>query len=317
MPRVTPESARGLDVDGILLLDKPAGPTSNQALQRAKRLYGARKAGHAGTLDPLATGLLPLLFGEATKFASYLSNASKTYEATLLLGTTTTTGDLAGDVVEQRPACVTARGFEAAVARFRGVISQIPPMYSALKVEGRPLYERARRGEVVDRAAREVSIDELSVLAMRDGEADIRVRCSKGTYIRVLGEDIGRTLGCGATLTSLRRTGVGPFEISAAFSFEALQDVADADRLHFLRPIEAGLDHVPRLMLDTDEARRLRDGQPIVIEETRVTSGTIRLYHRGSDSFLGLGTCTPGLVRALRLVTSAANLPSSRFATAK
>lgn len=302
MSGARPEADRA--PDGILLLDKPAGPSSNQALQHAKRLFGARKAGHAGTLDPLATGLLPILFGEATKFAAYLSNAFKVYEATLLLGTRTTTGDLAGEIIEQRPACVTPQALESVAARFRGAISQIPPMHSALKLGGRPLYELARRGQVVERAARQVHIDELVVCALRSCEVDIRVRCSKGTYIRVLAEDIGAALGCGASLKSLRRTGVGPFEISAAFSFDEVQAASAVERLRMPCPIDAGLTHIPKLTLDADEAKRLSQGQTLALAPARATDGTVRLYEAAGGRFIGLGVCAAGVVRPLRLVVA-------------
>jgi tRNA pseudouridine55 synthase len=290
-------------VNGVLLLDKPAGPSSNQALQRVKRLLGARKAGHAGTLDPLATGLLPILLGEATKFASYLSDATKVYEATLLLGVTTNTGDLAGEVIERHPVAVSAESVEAAAAHFRGTISQIPPMHSALKVGGKPLYELARRGEVVERQAREVHIDELTVGGVRGDEVDIRVRCSKGTYIRVLAEDLGRVLGCGATLKQLRRVQVGPFGIAHAVSLDDLE-VAQVDaRLHLLLPVDAGLDHIASVRLGSDAMARIRRGQDVAAGAPPVTAGTVRLYEAGCGRFAGLGELAEGVVRPLRLVS--------------
>jgi len=302
-------------VDGVLLLDKPSGPTSNQALQRAKRLFGARKAGHAGTLDPLATGLLPLLFGEATKFAGWLSGAVKTYEATLLLGTVTTTGDLAGEIVQQQAAHVTRAVVESVLDRFRGTIFQIPPMYSALKVRGTPLYELARRGEVVERSAREVRIDELLLEDVRGDEVDIRVTCSKGTYIRVLGEEVGAALGCGATLKRLRRIGVGPFDLGSMHSFDEIERLVDADRIALLRPIEAGLEHLPKFEVPEELTRRLMQGQAVALDKAQHVSGTVRLYEAGSDRFIGLGSVCGDSIQPDRLVAwPSSPVPSGRSA---
>jgi len=289
-------------VDGVLLLDKPSGPTSNQALQRAKRLFGARKAGHAGTLDPLASGLLPLLFGEATKFAGWLSGAVKTYEATLLLGTVTTTGDLAGAIVQQQAAHVTRSVVEPVMDRFRGTISQIPPMYSALKVKGTPLYELARRGEVVERSPREVRIEELLLGDVRGDEVDIRVTCSKGTYIRVLGEEVGAALGCGATLKRLRRIGVGPFDLASTHSFEEIEVLGAAERVGLLRPIEAGLEHLPRCEVPLELTRRIMQGQAVALGKAQNAPGTVRLYEAGSGRFIGLGSVCGDSIQPDRLV---------------
>jgi len=296
-----PERAARRPVDGVLLLDKPSGPTSNQALQRAKRLFGARKAGHAGTLDPMATGLLPVMFGEATKFAGWLSGAIKTYEATLLLGTTTTTGDLTGEVLGQQSVRVDDGAIESAVARFRGTIDQVPPMFSAIKLGGRPLYELARRGEVVERAARKIQIMDLSILARRGEELDIRVTCSKGTYIRVLAEEIGASLGCGAALKHLRRLAVGPFSVSNATSFETVEGANDAERVRFLLPVEAGVNHLPSIEISLEQAYRIAQGQSItVIHEA--SEGTIRIYERGTRKFLGIGDISGSVVQPVRLV---------------
>src|SRR5512145_1232425 len=197
---------RGERVDGVLLLDKPVGVTSNRALQTARRLLNARKAGHTGTLDPMASGLLPVMLGEATKFSADLLDADKSYRATVRLGVTTTTGDGEGEVIERRPVALAPGDVEAALQRLTGAIEQVPPMHSALKREGRPLYELARAGIEVERAPRPVRIDRLQVVERADDALVLDVDCSKGTYVRVLAEDLGRALGCGAHLAALRRT---------------------------------------------------------------------------------------------------------------
>ena len=209
-------------VNGILVLDKPLGLTSNAALQKVRWLLNAEKAGHTGSLDPLATGVLPLCFGEATKFSQYLLDADKGYETLMQLGATTTTGDAEGDVLERRPVTTGQKELEAVLPQFRGPIQQIPPMYSALKKDGQPLYKLARAGEVVERAARSVTILRLELLACTTDKARLQVACSKGTYIRTLVEDIGQVLGCGAYVAELRRTQAGPFNLSQAVSLNSL-----------------------------------------------------------------------------------------------
>jgi len=218
-------SRRGQLLDGVLLLDKPEGLSSNHALQRAKRALDARKAGHTGTLDPFATGLLVCCFGRTTKIAGAMLNADKIYEATLAFGSETDSGDLTGNVVSTAEAfqSVERDAFDSVLPAFRGEIQQIPPMYSALKRDGKPLYKYAREGIEVEREPRQVSIHDLQVLAFDGQQAKISVHCSKGTYIRTLAQDIGRALGCGAHLVALRRTAVGPFSIDNAVSLEALQ----------------------------------------------------------------------------------------------
>ena len=292
------------DVDGILLLDKPAGPSSNQALQRVKRILAARKAGHAGTLDPLATGLLPILLGEATKFAGALSDADKVYEATVWFGVTTTTGDLDGEVLERRPVDLQAEAMRQAAERFRGTIHQVPPMHSALKVGGRPLYERARRGETIERPSRVVHIAELAINASRGDECDISVRCSKGTYIRALAEDMGRVLGCGATVKRLRRTMVGPFAVTQAVSIEALERPG-AQWSDFLLPMDAALVDLPAIWLTSSAAAQVQQGQSVAVEAA--PTAMARLYERNSQRFLGVGCVTEeGTLQARRLVAARA-----------
>jgi len=248
-------------VDGVLLLDKPLGLTSNAALQGAKRLLQARKAGHAGTLDPMATGLLPLLFGEATKLAFLLTDADKTYLADVVLGVTTTTGDAEGAIVESRPVAVTPSQFEGALARFRGEITQVPPMYSALKRDGRPLYAYARAGEEVERQPRRVRIHRLELLAQSATTLRLRVECSKGTYIRTLAEDLGKALGCGGHLGALRRVASGAWGIEEAVTLDRLQDAPMEARSALLKPPAAALGDLPRITLQTADAAGFCKGQ--------------------------------------------------------
>lgn len=251
-------------VHGVLLLDKPLGLSSNDALQKAKWLLRAEKAGHTGTLDPLATGVLPLCFGAATKFSQLHLDADKTYEAVALLGVTTSTGDAEGEVIAERAVNVTPEQLAAVVGQFTGRIRQIPPMHSALKKDGKALYEYARAGIEVERAPRDVEIYELNVLqAPANGSKfaiQIKVKCSKGTYIRTLAEDIGAALGCGAHLTALRRVATGDFEVSRCVTLETLEGMDDAARLACLKPVESLLpDHEP-VLLDDENAGRFLSG---------------------------------------------------------
>ncbi|MCM5569722.1 tRNA pseudouridine(55) synthase TruB [Burkholderiaceae bacterium FT117] len=252
-------------VDGILLLDKPKGLSSNDALVRARRLLNALKAGHGGTLDPMASGLLPLMFGEATKFAADALDADKTYLADLTLGVTTDTGDAEGQVRERRQVAVSEEALRAACAAFVGPIDQVPPMHSALKREGKPLYEYARAGIELERAARRVTIHSIDVIdCALDGDAPratIRVACSKGTYIRTLAEDIGERLGCGAHLSMLRRERVGMLSLVDALGLEALEALDLPQRRARLAPVDALLAGLPRVDLDPQAAARFRNGQ--------------------------------------------------------
>ena len=257
------------DVTGILLLDKPQGLSSNQALQRVKRLFGASKAGHTGSLDPLATGLLPVCFGEATKIAGYLLGARKAYDAELRLGVTTTTDDAEGDVIGTHAVpALNASMFEAALGTLRGRITQTPPAYSAIKQGGVALYKRARRGETVQAPAREVDIYRLDVLAVEHDRVRLHVECGSGTYVRTIARDLGERLGCGAHLTALRRVWVDPFRTPAMWTLAELEaraaagGVAALDKL--LLPIEQALDALPALQLTDAEARDLRQGKRLV-----------------------------------------------------
>jgi tRNA pseudouridine55 synthase len=278
-------------VNGILLLDKPSGLTSNAALQLVKKLYRARKAGHTGSLDPLATGLLPICFGEATKISGFLLDADKDYRVTCKFGERTTTGDAEGEVLEQRPLNgLTDQQLRKVMDGFLGEIEQIPPMYSALKHKGERLYKLAREGVEVEREPRQVSIHALELLAFNAPVAEIRVHCSKGTYVRTLVEDIGEQLGCGAHVSGLRRIGVGPFDDTQLVDMQALEELAQEgeqalDRL--LLPIESGLAQWPGVSLTGDAAFYLRQGQPVLVPKAPST-GWVRLYE-GETRFLGMG----------------------------
>lgn len=254
---------RGEAVDGVLLLDKPAGLTSNHALQRALRLLGAAKAGHTGTLDPQATGLLPLTFGEATKFSSDLLDADKGYAATIALGVRTTTGDRDGDVVETRPVAVGEADVRAALARFTGTFEQVPPMHSAIKREGRALYELARAGIEVEREPRRVTVHRFDLVAFDGTNVDVDIDCSKGTYVRVLAEDVGAALGCGAHLAALRRTRVGGFSVDAAVTLDELDAMDLESRRARLLPVDTLIAGLERYDLGAHQARRFAQGQSL------------------------------------------------------
>lgn len=294
-------------VNGVLVLDKPRGMSSNQALQKVRWLLNAEKAGHTGSLDPLATGVLPLCFGEATKFSQYLLDADKAYETVARLGITTTTGDAEGEVVQETAVTVGREALEAVLPRFRGEIEQVPPMYSALKKDGQPLYKLARAGEVVEREARSVTIARLDLLAFEPPCATLSVACSKGTYIRTLVEDIGQVLGCGAHVAALRRTQAGPFALAQAITLEELERVhaeggnEALDR--FLLPVDAGLEHWPLLQLSEHSAYYWLHGQPVRAPEAP-KFGLLRVQdHQGR--FIGIGEVTDdGRIAPRRLIRS-------------
>lgn len=285
--------------DGALLLDKPVGITSNRALQDAKKLLGAKKAGHGGTLDPLASGLLLILAGEATKFAGPMLDADKEYLATVKLGVTTSTADAEGEVLEQRPVEVRAEQVAAALERFRGSIEQMPPMHSALKRDGVPLYKHARAGRTVERERRRVEIHELEILQCAPPLLELRVRCSKGTYIRALAEDIGAALGTGAHLAALRRTASGRFNVKDAVKLDELR--AMPDRRTALLPLRVLLEGLPSTELDAAEEARLRNGQPLKI--SGLEAG-LRALYRTDGAVIGLGEAqAEGILKALRLTS--------------
>lgn len=295
-------------LDGVLLLDKPVGLSSNDALIRAKRLLLAKKAGHTGTLDPLASGLLPLCFGEATKFSQDLLEADKTYEATMRLGVRTTTGDAEGDVLDTRVVECDRTAVEAALARFTGEIVQVPPMYSALKRDGKPLYEYARAGQTVEREGRNVTIHALDLLACDLPDVTFRVTCSKGTYVRTLAEDIGEALGCGAHLTMLRRTGVGALTLEHAVTLDALSDAAEAARDAWLQPVDALLSTFPLVRLDEACAKRFLHGQRLplsALDSIDAAEGQrVRVYD--AARLLGVARKANGVLAPERLVVTAA-----------
>jgi tRNA pseudouridine55 synthase len=285
-------------LDAALLLDKPVGLSSNAALQAAKRLYRASKAGHAGTLDPLASGLLLVLFGDATKFAGAQLNADKTYDATLRLGATTTTGDSEGEITGRWPVKVSRSQIEETLARFRGKISQVPPRYSALKVDGKPMYSLAREGKTVERRPREVLIHELRLVSLREELLELQVRCSKGTYVRSLAEDIGAALGTGAHLAALRRTATGGLSLRDATSLDALEAMTGTERERRLLPLEVLLRDLPRLDFSAEQERRFRNGQAIATGVAR--PGQYAVY--GPESLIGVGSADEcGLLRPIRL----------------
>jgi tRNA pseudouridine55 synthase len=294
-------------VNGVLILDKPLGMSSNQALQKVRWLLNAEKAGHTGSLDPLATGVLPLCFGEATKFSQYLLDADKAYETIAKLGVTTTTADAEGEVIEQREVTAGRETIEALLPRFRGDIEQVPPMYSALKKDGQPLYKLARAGEVVEREARSVTIARLEMLAFESPRATLAVSCSKGTYIRTLVEDLGRELGCGAHVAALRRTQAGPFQLSQSVTLEELEKAhaeggnEALDR--FLLPVDAGLEHWPLLQLSEHSAYYWLHGQPVRAPDMP-KFGMLRVQdHEGR--FIGIGEVVEdGRLAPRRLIRS-------------
>ena len=303
---------RGRNISGILLLDKPKGLSSNQALQRAKRLFGAAKAGHTGSLDPLATGVLPLCFGEATKFSQYLLDADKVYETRVFLGVRTSTGDAEGEVLERGDAShVDRAAVEEALDAFRGPIEQLPPMHSAIKRDGTPLYKLARAGIEVERKMRQVHIHRLDCLEFSPGaqaSLELRVGCSKGTYIRSLAEDIGHRLGCGGHVAELRRTAVGPFELAACVSLDALGALRDRDERAamdaLLAPMDRALDHLPLLHLPESSGFYLRQGQPVLVPNAPC-DGMVRVALETGE-FLGIGEILDdGRVAPRRLVVGA------------
>jgi tRNA pseudouridine55 synthase len=286
---------------GVLLLDKPLGWTSNDALQKTKGILRAEKAGHTGTLDPLATGLLPLCFGAATKFSQASLDADKTYRATLRLGQRTSTGDREGEVVDERPVAIDRAAIMAACARFTGTIDQLPPMHSALKKDGKALYEYARAGVEVDRPTRRVSILSIDIVEWHDTTLVIDVRCTKGTYIRTLGEDIGEALGCGAHLSALRRTASGPIGLSQAITIDALQALSEPDREARLLPPDALLSDLPSQSLVADEAGKFLSGLRRRVQLP--DCGLLRVYGPEPGAFLGTAHITAGELIADRLLS--------------
>ncbi len=308
----------GRPLDGVLLLNKAGGMTSNDALQRAKRLLFANKAGHTGSLDPLATGVLPLCFGEATKFSQFLLNADKRYRSTFRFGMTTTTGDADGETLSEINAGILTREqLEQALTEFEGDIKQVPSMYSALKHNGQPLYKLAREGKEVEREPRSVTIFEIKLLDFRPGhaaEADIEVHCSKGTYIRSIAEDLGSLLGCGAHVKTLHRCAAGPFDEASAVSLDELESERGEGRAedldHHLLPVDAPVAQFPRLDLPESTAFYFRQGNPVMdaqVYRLGEEGDMVRVFLEEAD-FLGVGEITDdGRVAPKRLVASVAD----------
>lgn len=282
-----------MPVHGVMLLDKPVGLSSNDALIKAKRLLNAEKAGHTGTLDPFATGLLPLCFGEATKFAQDLLEADKTYETVVHLGIRTTTGDTEGEALETMPVDVSRAQIERTLTQFTGEIQQVPPMHSALKRDGKPLYEYARAGITLEREARAVTIHLLELLDYQAPYLTLRVRCSKGTYIRVLGEDIGAALGCGAHLKALRRVQVGQLTIDGALTLEQFASHDESTRNALLAPVDALLTSFAAVQLPEELGRRFLQGQRLALGKENVSfpdhEGRVRVYRQTDGALLGTG----------------------------
>ena len=292
---------KGRSINGIVLLDKPAGITSNRALQIVRRLYDARKGGHTGSLDPFATGMLPLCLGEASKTAAFMIDANKSYLAVARLGEATDTGDIDGTVVSSGDIPeLTEETVKAVLSGFVGQIEQIPPMYSALKHQGQPLYKLAREGKTVERKARSVHIHSLELLRLDGNELEFRVLCSKGTYVRTLAEDIAGALGSCAHLVSLRRLHVDPFDTDDMVAMEQLENAAEAGGLEaYLLPVDAGLGTWPIVRLNDEESAGFRHGR--VLKRSGEPSGWVRVYGP-SDQALGLAECTgDGLLKPRRV----------------
>ena len=294
------------DIDGILLLDKPKGISSNQALQEARSVFKANKAGHTGSLDPLATGMLPICFGEATKFSAYLLDGSKSYRAVCQLGKTTTTADAEGEVTSESTVNVSRDDIDSALKQFIGVIEQIPPMHSAVKVNGQRLYKLARKGKEVVREARRIEIYQLDLVEFNQDQIVIDVHCSKGSYIRTLGEDIGKALGCGAYLTDLNRTGVHPFWQHSCYSLEKLRDLAmisETALSQVLLPVKAALTDLPELIVDSLATEELKQGRVIQSDST-LHSGLLNLVSENGQ-FIGIGKVTnDGRISPKRLMNT-------------
>lgn len=290
-------------LDGVLLFDKPLELSSNDALQKVRRVFQAEKAGHTGTLDPLATGLLPICFGEATKFSNALLDADKSYRTTVRLGQTTATGDAEGEVLTTSEVNVTLENVQSVLAGFRGAIQQLPPMYSALKHQGKPLYEYIRDGVTLDRELRDVVIHELVLHGFDGQDLDLSVRCSKGTYVRTLGEDIGQALGCGAHLSALRRTAIAHFDLASAYTLEQLAAMDDTQRLACLLPVDSLMPNMPKLQLDEVQIKRMAQGQRLGLD-TGLPDGRVSLY--GPQGFAGVGCLAGRRLAPERLLSSLA-----------
>lgn len=307
MAIMTQANSNKRHINGVLLLNKASGTSSNRALQQVRHLYCAQKAGHTGILDPLAEGLLPICFGEATKFCQYLLDADKAYIARLKLGEATSTGDAEGDIIEIIDKKITKEDFQAACNQFIGEIKQTPPMYSALKHEGKPLYEYARKGIVIERKSRVVHIFSINLLAFTQNQAEIAVCCTKGTYIRTLAEEIAKSAGTVAHLTGLQRTKSGQFLLNESITFKELENMDEEKRMDILLPCDILLTHLPSLTLDDKHILRLQQGQTVQFSENCATISPLRVYS-AKKQFIGLVQYASGCLKALRLMNTGNNL---------
>jgi tRNA pseudouridine55 synthase len=293
-------------INGIFLLDKPLHLTSNHALQRVKRLFGAKKAGHTGSLDPLATGMLPICFGEATKFSQFLLESDKRYQVKARLGIKTTTGDTEGEIISEKPIIeVTLEKVKKTLETFLGETQQIPPMFSAIKHQGKPLYEFARKGIDIERASRKITVHHLHLLHYHHDELEIDIHCSKGTYVRTIVEDIGEELNCGAHVTTLRRLHVFPYENSKMMTLDTLEKIIKESLplQDYLLPIETAVASFPEVILSTSAVFYIRQGQSVKVSNLNGENGFVRMYTQDRN-FLGVGEIVEdGRIAPRRLVT--------------
>ena len=295
-----------LKINGLLLIDKPLGFSSNQALSKIKWIYSAKKAGHTGTLDPLATGLLPICFGEATKFSSHLLNSEKTYEASIKLGWKSSTGDAEGKLTESKIISISLNKLEEVLSSFVGLSNQTPPMFSALKHKGQPLYKLAREGVRIERQQREIKISELKLLSYENNIIKFAVSCSKGTYIRTLAEDIANKLGMDGYLIDLRRTKIGNLNVQNALSLDKIEAISADKRNDFIMPTEALVGEYPKIILTESEENFIKNGQQIQLPK-KVNPEIYRLFSKNS-TFIGLGEIdSKNLLKAVRLISTNLN----------
>ncbi len=300
------EKRNKLEINGLLLLDKPFGFSSNQALSKIKWIFSAKKAGHTGTLDPLATGLLPICFGEATKFSNHLLNSEKTYEATLKLGFKSSTGDAEGKLTESKIISLSLEKLQVAIKSFIGLSNQTPPMYSALKYKGQPLYKFAREGVRIERQKREIKISEIFLLKFEKNLIKFQVTCSKGTYIRTLVEDIANKLGMDGYLTDLRRTKIGELSINEAFSLEKIEMLSPDERKVCMKPTEVLVNQYPNIFLSESEVNFIKNGQPIKLSK-KLNTEIYTLFTKG-NVFIGLGEIdSNNLLKVIRLISTNIN----------
>ena len=300
------ENRKKLEISGLLLIDKPLGFSSNQALSKIKWIFSAKKAGHTGTLDPLATGLLPICFGEATKFSSHLLNSEKTYEASIKLGWKSSTGDAEGKLTESKIISLSLEKLQKELKSFIGLSKQTPPMFSALKYNGQPLYKLAREGVKIERQEREIDISKLILLNYSKNIIKIEVTCSKGTYIRTLAEDIANKLGMEGYLTELRRTKIGKLNINEAFSIENISTLSSDKRKSCIKPTEVLVDRYPKLILLDSEVDFIKNGQPIKLKK-KLNTEIYTLFTK-SKAFIGLGEIdSNNLLKVVRLISTNIN----------